>query len=79
MINTEFLSDEEIMELTGSKQASAQKRWLTENDINFLVNKQSKPVISRYALRLKMSNTTPTAIAADKQEIGYEFNFKNLG
>lgn len=78
MDNTEFLSQEEIAVLTGLKQASAQMRWLTANDIHFLVSHKSKPMVNRYALRLKMAGAEPLAIEPDKSELEYNFNFKKL-
>lgn len=78
MINTEFLTPDEIAALTGLKQAGAQMRWLTANDIKFLVSHKSKPMVNRYALRLKMAGAEPATIEADKSELEYNFNFKKL-
>ncbi|MES1922904.1 hypothetical protein MHBO_004433 [Bonamia ostreae] len=78
MDNTEFLTQVELVELTGCKQAGAQKRWLSDNDINFLVNTEKKPVVSRFYLRLKMAGAVPEEMRADKTELEHNFNFNRL-
>lgn len=54
-IANELLSPNEVQELTGAKQLSAQIEWLKERRWRFEINRKNRIIISRCYLRLKLS------------------------
>lgn len=49
-----FLTDEQIVELTGYTQQSAQIRWLARNGFRFEVNKMHRPKVAVAEVERKM-------------------------
>ncbi|EFW60872.1 hypothetical protein SGF_01682 [Shigella flexneri CDC 796-83] len=42
-----FLTEDELLILTGCKYASHQRKWLMENELPFYTNRSGKPIVSR--------------------------------
>ncbi|EME2556469.1 TPA: DUF4224 domain-containing protein, partial [Escherichia coli] len=42
-----FLTEDELLILTGCKYASHQRKWLMENGLPFYTNRSGKPIVSR--------------------------------
>ncbi|WP_273150293.1 DUF4224 domain-containing protein [Methylophaga thiooxydans] len=55
IINEEFLSEEEIEELTGAKQLKYQIQYLIDRDWQFELNRKNRIMVSRWYTRLKLS------------------------
>jgi len=49
-----FVSNDEMVELTGYKSYSAQARWLKENDFHFVTNVAGRPVVHRAHMAFRM-------------------------
>lgn len=75
MSESEFLDQDEIVELTGHKQARAQVRWLYENEIRFLVNGKGAPIVGRHYLRQLMAGEQTTSEETKKE---HKFVFRGL-
>jgi len=56
-----ILTKQEIEDITGLKQAGAQKRWLSRNGIPYLESINGRPVVHEYAIvaRLMPNKTAP--------------------
>lgn len=52
---TEFLTEEELVNLTGSTQRVKQVRALEKNHIHYFERFDGKPVVSRQAIRFAIS------------------------
>jgi len=65
-LTSEFLSHEEVKELTGTQQLKRQLTWLQERDWQFEVNHRNQIMISRWYLRWKMSGVTLSSLTLDK-------------
>lgn len=50
-MENEFLTVDELVALTGHKQPKAQKEWLDNNGVNYMVNGKHRPVVGRYHIR----------------------------
>lgn len=50
-MENELLTPDELVALTGHKQPKAQKEWLDNNGIHYLVNGKHRPVVGRYHAR----------------------------
>lgn len=79
MNDSEFLTKDEVIELTGHKQPKAQARWLETNGITFFINAHGAPIIGRYYLREKLNGdlevTKPAATSAAKE---HKFQFARI-
>lgn len=71
-VESEILSKDELVDLTGSKQSSAQMRWLDANEINYLINGKGAPVVGRHYLRARLSGEDDTTPGAKKD---HQFKF----
>jgi hypothetical protein len=58
--NAEFLTPEELSQITGYKLTSSQRQWLDRNGWVYVLNASGRPVVSRWYARLKLSGVTPT-------------------
>lgn len=82
MNESEFLDKDELVELTGHKQARAQATWLMENDIHFFINGKGTPVVGRHYLRQRMAGNTDEAASVEQMPIPIrtpEHHFKFRG
>ena len=55
-MSEEFLTNEEILALTGREKPSAQIKWLSENGWRFIKNAKGLPVVGRFYCRQKMAS-----------------------
>lgn len=62
---SEFLSNDEIQELTGASQLKRQIDWLKKREWQFELNHRNQIKISRWYLRLKMSGLTSSTFSID--------------
>lgn len=66
-METEILSDEELVEITGYKPRAWQRRWLTEKGWHFVESRGGRPLVGRQYARQKLSgvviDTVPVASA----------------
>lgn len=74
-IQTEFLSQAEVEELTGRKLANDQKSWLESQGWSFAVNAHGRPIVGRAFARLKLSGITPIVTV---QKSDWSPDFKTL-
>jgi len=61
MPDSEFLSPDELFEVSGYKHVASQKEWLDKNGWTYVVNAGGRPVVSRLYSRMRMAGITPTA------------------
>lgn len=57
-METEILSDEELVEITGYKPRAYQRRWLKERGWHFVESRGGRPLVGRQYARLKLSGAT---------------------
>ena len=62
MLDTEFLSAEELAEMSGYVLPRSQRQWLKDNGWNFVVNASGKPIVGRLYARLKLAGIDPEAV-----------------
>jgi len=75
----EFMSEDEIRELTGSCRLKEQLNWLQENKWKFAVNTKNRIIISRFYCRIHLSgNTQITLEDKQKNSMGNQPNFELL-
>ena len=62
-----FLTADELAELTGYRQPSAQIRWLRAHGWRFVINAQRRPIVDRgfYERRLLGDSSTPGRVEPD--------------
>jgi len=53
-METEILSDEELVELTGYKARGYQRRWLSERGWVFVETRSGRPLVGRHYVRMKL-------------------------
>ena len=58
----EFLTQEEVIELTGRKRIGAQLDWLTKIGWIFQTNAAGRPIISREYARAKLGGNKPEPV-----------------
>ncbi|OLS61843.1 DUF4224 domain-containing protein [Pseudomonas putida] len=56
-METEILSDEELVEITGYKTRAGQRRWLIKNDWKFVESRGGRPLVGRQYLRARLGDT----------------------
>lgn len=76
MSEAEFLTADELAEVTGYKHTRSQRDWLDRNGWNYVLNAAGRPIVGRYYARLKMSGITPTISGA---EPAWKPDFSALG
>lgn len=64
MTDTEFLSSDELAEITGRKNRAAQRVWLDENGWTYAMNAAGRPIVGRWYARMRLAGVTPTASGA---------------
>lgn len=66
-METEILSDDELVEITGYKARGYQRRWLNERGWHFVESRGGRPLVGRQYARQKLSgvviDTMPVAAA----------------
>lgn len=71
---TEFLTKEEVIELTGMKRQASQITWLSKKGWIFEVNAAGRPIISREYVRAKLGGGSASA----QPKVGGQPNFDAL-
>ncbi|MDO4683992.1 MAG: DUF4224 domain-containing protein [Lautropia sp.] len=61
MLNTEFLTQEELIEVTGYKHPAGQREWLDVNGWKYVLTGAKRPVVGRWFARMQMAGIQPTA------------------
>lgn len=61
MTESEFLTQDELVELTGYKHTASQRDWLDKNGWTYTRNGAGRPIVGRWFARLRMAGVTPTA------------------
>lgn len=65
MIDTEFLTPEELAEITGYQKAAGQKEWLDRNAWAYVVTGAGRPIVGRWFARLRLAGVQPTATGVE--------------
>lgn len=65
--HSEFLADDEIVNLTGYKLASKQIEWLANHGWQYALTRARRPVVGRIYARLKLAGVRTTSINATKE------------
>lgn len=60
MIDSETLTADELVEITGYKHAAHQKDWLDRNGWAYVVNGAGRPIVGRWFARMRLAGVTPT-------------------
>ncbi|HBN8473714.1 TPA: DUF4224 domain-containing protein [Pseudomonas aeruginosa] len=63
---SEFLSEEEVAELTGREYPSKQIEWLNRSGWKYAVTAANRPIVGRVYARLKLAGVKPTMEATEK-------------
>lgn len=66
---SEFLTKDEMVELTGSKQYAGQIKWLDENGINYLLNGKGVPVVGRHYMRQHFARAAEAAQSETTEQV----------
>ena len=61
MSETEFLTTEELLEVTGYKSPGPQREWLDRNGWVYATTGAGRPVVGRWFARLRMAGVQPTS------------------
>ena len=61
MSETEFLTAEEMFEVTGYKLPRPQREWLDSNGWVYAVTGAGRPIVGRWFARLRLAGVQPTA------------------
>lgn len=64
MIDSEFLTPEELAEVTGYRNSGSQREWLDANGWQYVLNAARRPVVGRYFARLRLAGVQPAASGA---------------
>ena len=64
MVDSEFLTPQEIAALTGYKTPRAQIDWLERECWHYFLTAAERPVVGRWYTRLRLAGVKPTANAA---------------
>ena len=70
MSETEFLTAEELAEVTGYKHVASQREWLDKNGWPYVVNASGRPIVGRWAARMRLAGVQPTATSTGMQPVG---------
>lgn len=60
MIDTEFLTPEELIEVTGYKHPASQREWLDTNGWKYVLTGAHRPVVGRWFARMRLAGVQPT-------------------
>ena len=61
MQESEFLTSNELAEITGYKHPGSQREWLDANGWQYVLNAARRPIVGRYFARLRLAGVQPTA------------------
>ncbi len=59
MLEPEFLTPEELVEITGYKHVAAQREWLKKNSWKFVVSGSGRPIVARLFARMQLTGLMP--------------------
>lgn len=59
MNDSEFLTHEEIVEVTGYKNATGQRSWLDQNGWSYVINAANRPIVGRWFARMRLAGLKP--------------------
>lgn len=59
--DSEFLTREEVAEVTGYKQVTSQREWLDKNGWSYVLNGACRPIVGRWYARMRLAGVQPTA------------------
>lgn len=68
-VASEFLTDDEVQELTGCKQLKQQMDWLTDQGWQYSVNRLNRIKIGRWYARIKLSGIALETSSVDTKNI----------
>ena len=60
MADTELLSADELVAVTGRKHIASQREWLDKNGWAYVVNAAGKPIVGRWYARMRLAGVKPT-------------------
>jgi len=66
MPEAEFLTSNELVEVTGYSHVNSQRDWLERNEWVYVTNGAGKPVVNRWYARLRMAGVQPTITEVQK-------------
>ena len=55
MSETEFLTADELVEVTGYKHVASQREWLDKNGWPYVVNAAGRPIVGRWFARMRLA------------------------
>lgn len=61
MSDSEFLTSEEVAEVTGYKQVTSQREWLDKNGWSYVLNGACRPIVGRWFARMRLAGVQPAA------------------
>lgn len=61
MPESEFLTPEELAELSGYSHPARQREWLDANGWKYVLNGSRRPIVGRHFARLRLAGVQPTA------------------
>lgn len=64
MSENEFLTADELAEVTGYKHVANQREWLDKNAWTYVVNAAGRPIVGRWFARMRLAGVQPTAAGA---------------
>ena len=59
-METEILSDEELVEITGYNHRGYQRQWLKDRNWVFIESRGGRPLVGRMFARMKLGVISPT-------------------
>lgn len=65
MPDGEFLTPEELIEVTGYKHPGSQREWLDKNAWCYVVSGSGRPIVGRWYARMRLAGVKPTATGAE--------------
>lgn len=60
MPESEFLTPEELEEITGYKHVGSQREWLDSNGWQYVLNAARRPIVGRWFARMRLAGVQPT-------------------
>ena len=77
-MDSEFLTADELAEVTGRKHVAIQREWLDKNGWAYVVNAAGKPIVGRWYARMRLAGVKPTASSTGAQS-SWQPDFSALG
>jgi hypothetical protein len=78
MLDTEFLSPEELAEITGYKHIASQREWLDANGWKYVLNAARRPIVGRWFARMHLAGVRPSEMPGC-QPAAWQPDFSVLG